>query len=607
MEKCIKQEELQRAVEELAAEKCPGPDGIPTEFFAKLWPTVGPTLTRAILEDLEAGIMHVAFTKGCIVLLRKKGDKKLLINKRPVTMLNVIYKILAKAYQLRLITVLNRYITQQQTACIPGRNIHHSTLLLSELIHFAQLSGVDHMLLKLDVLKAFDMLEWPFLLSLLERISFGPKFRGFLQATQATASSAIRINGKLSNYFANRRLVRQGCPLSPLLFIIAMDALNQMLQKSLQDGSVKGVEIPPLLKSAFHSLYADDVAIIMRADLPSLCNIQGIFQTFGRASGLYVAWEKTKAAFILDQPVPGELQQLGWTWESLADASKLLGVPIAQGISEEVMIKHLYTKLKARLTKARFKHLTLIGRVVIANHLVSSSLLYLLTLWAGNRGELHKLQTIITRFVWGGQDQRVQHRVSLEMITKPKEEGGLGLIAIDAQTQALSGRVIIWTMWRDRAPNLLRKILSLYIFDLSKKCWGSRDYTWVVTPGRVAKGLGSDVWQNIVESWTETKKLLTMAPLANPKEKAELLLWSPSVAHRDKTKASCKTDAQRYLRRNGFWKRMHVESRGNIGSWQIIAHQLPRQFKRSFEALTRNQVPDVAMREDRQKCIAVFM
>jgi hypothetical protein len=151
---------------------------------------------------------------------------------------------------------------------ILGSNIHHSTLLLSELIHFAQLSGVDHMLLKWDVLKALDMLKWYFLLSMLKQIGFSPKFMGFLRATQAIASSAIQINGKLSKYFANKHSVGQVSPMSPLLFNIAINDLSRMLWKVLQAGLVKGVEIPPLHNSALHSPYADNVALIMRADMP---------------------------------------------------------------------------------------------------------------------------------------------------------------------------------------------------------------------------------------------------------------------------------------------------------------------------------------------------
>jgi hypothetical protein len=117
--------------------------------------------------------------------------------------------------------------------------------------------------MELDVTKAFDMLEWLFLVWLLQKIGFGPKFLAFIQAIHMTATSVVRVNGQLSKYFKNARSVRQGCPLSPLLFIIAMDALSCMLQdalscmlqQALDVGSICGVIIDPLGQQALHSLF----------------------------------------------------------------------------------------------------------------------------------------------------------------------------------------------------------------------------------------------------------------------------------------------------------------------------------------------------------------
>jgi hypothetical protein len=97
-------------------------------------------------------------------------------------MLNAPYKIAAKAYQIWLVPILQRLITAQQTACLPGRGIHHTLLLLIEMLHQAEQSGLDHILIQLNITKAFDMLEWDFLTKLLHKIGFGEQFIGFIEA-----------------------------------------------------------------------------------------------------------------------------------------------------------------------------------------------------------------------------------------------------------------------------------------------------------------------------------------------------------------------------------------------------------------------------------------
>jgi hypothetical protein len=118
-----------------------------------------------------------------------------------VTLLNVIYKIAAKAYQLRLSSILEQFISSNQSACLSGRSIHHSIILMAEMLFYANNNECDQLFLKLDMVKAFDMVEWDFLVALLDKCGFGPNFIRFLTASQATQSSAVRINSRTSDTF----------------------------------------------------------------------------------------------------------------------------------------------------------------------------------------------------------------------------------------------------------------------------------------------------------------------------------------------------------------------------------------------------------------------
>jgi hypothetical protein len=316
--------------------------------------------------------------------------------------------------------------------------------------------------------------------ALLEKVGFGPTFLQFVQASQDLATSAVRINGKLSKYFPNRRSARQGCPLSPLLFVIAMDALSTMFQQALDDGRLRGVEVPALFQQGMHSLYADDIAIIMQEDQNSLRELMQILTTFGEASGLQINWQKTNAAYLATLPLPPYLHRLQWTWETNINASKLLGLPVAQTISAPRMHAMLKLKLEEKLAQSRSNLASLGARIIISNHLIVASLWYKLTLWMGKAKDLHTMQAQVTKFIWGGARTTARHRVDLHTICRPKMEGGLGLLAIPTQTASLSARFMLWAVHEDKQPNLLRDILRHYLREMSAKKWGTHDFTWLL-------------------------------------------------------------------------------------------------------------------------------
>lgn len=137
---------------------CPGLDGAPVKRFEQLWSTIGPLLLQVLNQGIQRERFQPEFTLGLIVLLPKKDEQRFLNNKQPITLLNVIYKIGAKVLQRRLTPILQQIIAPQQFAFLSGRNIHHSLVLLGAMLHQAASSGEDHVLLKLDVIKAFDQL-----------------------------------------------------------------------------------------------------------------------------------------------------------------------------------------------------------------------------------------------------------------------------------------------------------------------------------------------------------------------------------------------------------------------------------------------------------------
>lgn len=149
------------------------------------------------------------------MLLPKKGHQNLLSNKRPITLLNAIYKVFTKVFQTHLTSVLQTFISLNQSVFLPNRSIHHFVLLTNKLLQQALEFGVDHIFLKLDICKAFNKLA--FLYCLLKHLHFGHRSISFIKAISTLANSTVIVNGKQSDSFKISRSGRQGCPISPLL------------------------------------------------------------------------------------------------------------------------------------------------------------------------------------------------------------------------------------------------------------------------------------------------------------------------------------------------------------------------------------------------------
>ncbi|KAK6471301.1 hypothetical protein HHUSO_G29651 [Huso huso] len=179
--------------------------------------------------------------EGCISLLYKKGDKKEIKNWRPVTLLCVDLKILSKVVFLRLQSVISSVVNSDQTCGIPGRLLTDSLALVRDIIEYVKDRNVPLCLLSLDQEKAFDRLNHSFIMSILVNMNFGPAFCSWIHLLYKDCFSRIIINGVLSEPFKVLSGVRQGCPLSPLLFVLGMEPLACAIR---QDCGITGIIAP---------------------------------------------------------------------------------------------------------------------------------------------------------------------------------------------------------------------------------------------------------------------------------------------------------------------------------------------------------------------------
>ena len=146
-----------------------------------------------------------------------------LSNWRPITLLNVDYKILARAIVKRIEAKLPKLVHPDQTGFVKGRCIGQNVRLLNDLMEFTESNQLPDILLFIDFEKAFDTLEWPFIQHALKFFNFGPNIRKWISVLYNDVESGVINGGYMTSYFRVSRGVRQGCPLSPLLFILCVE------------------------------------------------------------------------------------------------------------------------------------------------------------------------------------------------------------------------------------------------------------------------------------------------------------------------------------------------------------------------------------------------
>ena len=317
-ENAITERELIISIKAMKNCKSPGCDGLTSEFYKFFWTNIKTSLLNSINYGLETGRLSTEQRRGILSLLPKKDkDRLFLQNWRPISLLNVDYKILAKILANRIIKSLPYLVDDDQTGYIKGRFIGCNIRLVEDIIHYTSLTKTPGILLSVDFEKAFDSIRWDYILSSLKAFNFGPNFIGYIKTLYNDISTAIINNGYISTWFQPERGVRQGCPISPYLFILAVETLSSKIRETIKGILINGTEIKI-------SQLADDTTCFIR-DKYSLKHLLSLFARFKCCAGLSINVEKTVAKPLgIFQPESNSLCGLDWTTQNVTT----LGVTI---------------------------------------------------------------------------------------------------------------------------------------------------------------------------------------------------------------------------------------------------------------------------------------
>ena len=418
-------EECELALQGMPSGKTPGSDGFPMEFYTTFWDILGLDLVRVLNFAYSHGRLSVSQRRGIIILLYKKGDRMVTKNWRPISLLNVDYKIATRAVAGRLLGVIGSVVSPDQTCGVPGRSISENLGLLRDLVDYAEMEHQPVAFLSLDQEKAFDRVDWQFLSRTLEAMGFGPSFRQWILLFYTDIESAVMVNGWTSSFFQPSRGVRQGCPLSPLLYVLCAEVLACRLRSA---PGIVGVQLPNSAQELRVSGYADDTTVVISTD-SSLAAVFEVYHEYELGSGAKLNRAKSKGIWL-------------GAWKHRTDAPAGLDWVKHLPVLGAVLSASDYTvetweprvvKVEKRLASWKGRNLSYQGRALIINALALSQIWHLCAVFCMPGWVASRLDKAIWPFFWAGKRDLVARRT----IFCPKFAGGFGLVDFRTKASAL--------------------------------------------------------------------------------------------------------------------------------------------------------------------------
>ena len=286
--------EVRNAVFLMEHNKAPGPDGFPAEFYQVFWNVIKDDL-MALFSDFHREDLNLfSLNFGIVTLIPKVADATRIQQYRPICVLNVSFKIFTKVATNRLNHVAKTVVSPTQTAFMPGRNIMEGVVILHETIHELHTKNRDGIILKIDFEKAYDKVKWPFLQQTLRMKGFSSKWCRWIECMVTGGSVGIKVNDDVGPYFQTKRGLRQGDPMSPILFNIMADMLTLLIKRAKANDQIRGV-IPHLVEDGLSILqYADDTIIFIDHDLEQAKNLKLLLCAFEQLSGLKINFHKSE-------------------------------------------------------------------------------------------------------------------------------------------------------------------------------------------------------------------------------------------------------------------------------------------------------------------------
>ena len=486
LQKQITLSELGAALSRMKNGTSPGSDGFSVDFFKFFWNDLKVFFLKMCTESLASETLPQSLKEGIIVLIPKPNKPRDLIKSyRPITLLNVSYKIISATIANRMKPVLQDIVDPCQSAYLKGRFIGDNVRLIYDIIQFMKQERTSGILLGLDIEAAFDSVSWSFVRDVMEVRNFPQNVIEWFNTLYLGSSSRILYNGHLSDRINLGRSCRQGDALSCYLFILVMDVLALRIQSNK---SITGIKIGDAEYKV--SMYADDTVCLIE---PKKQSLQELFQEIGwfaKFSGLSPNLDKTRAMWIgvhdaYDRDRYSFQSQVGLQW---CEEMKILGITFDNGLHKlaDAYIDKM-REIKREIAKWRFRNITLQGKVVIIKSLLISKICYLfMSIPYPSQEIIDDLTKALFRFLWHGKGEKVKR----SSLMKDPLNGGVGMIDVVSYMKALK---ITWISRYIKKEGVWKAVVS--------KVLGGKAEFWQkgqTALRRQAVGMKNEFWKEVL-------------------------------------------------------------------------------------------------------------
>lgn len=424
----ITDEEVKAALFAMHPDKAPGPDGMTPAFYQRHWHIVGKDVVHLVRRFFEDGQMPQGLNDTNVVLIPKKKCPMNIGDVRPISLCNVLVKVITKVMVNCMKGFLQGVVSENQSAFIPGRLISDNILVSYEVMHHLKRKkrGKEGcMALKLDLSKAYDRVGWRYLQEIMLKMDFQERWVRLIMNCVNSVKYQVTHGRKRLGYVERGRGIRQGDPLSPYLFILCADGLSATIKKFESKKWLTGVKICKRAPIINHMLFADDSYVYCKANREEADKVRELLSSFEQATGQQVNYGKSSIFFSSNVVSSDKMELCGQLqMQEANDRSTYLGLPTMLGRNKSALLGYLKERIDNRIRSWDEGFISRSGKEVLIKNVAQALPSYAMSVFLLPQGITKDMERMLARYWWR---------------SKPKQDTGINWMSWSGLSRHTAG------------------------------------------------------------------------------------------------------------------------------------------------------------------------